>query len=135
MLNHITNKICTRKIGCQARIGILINDRRAIFNNWPVIRIDLRIASSLSWRLPDTPSAAPQSDPSDALDGEEDGFVKVHVRKSTDSIVGRPSSRLTQAMTHGLELSKIGNIIHPYPTQAEAIRRLGDQFSRTRLLL
>jgi len=36
-------------------------------------------------------------------------------------------------MTHGLGLNKIGSTIHPYPTQAEAIRKLGDQFSRTRL--
>ena len=36
-------------------------------------------------------------------------------------------------MTHGLELKKIANTIHPYPTQAEAIRRIGDQYNRTRL--
>jgi hypothetical protein len=32
-----------------------------------------------------------------------------------------------------LGLGKIGETIHPYPTQADAIRRLGDQYSRTRL--
>ncbi|MGH8132778.1 MAG: FAD-containing oxidoreductase, partial [Steroidobacteraceae bacterium] len=42
-------------------------------------------------------------------------------------------SEITLAMTHGLGLMKIGRTIHPYPTQAEAIRKLGDQFSRTRL--
>jgi len=76
------------------------------------------------------------------LDGEEDGFVKVHVRKGTDSIVGATIvarhagdmiSEITLAMTHGLGLKKIGSTIHPYPTQAEAIRKLGDQFNRTRL--
>jgi hypothetical protein len=36
-------------------------------------------------------------------------------------------------MTHGLGLAKIGSTIHPYPTQAEAIRQLGDQYSRTRV--
>jgi hypothetical protein len=30
-------------------------------------------------------------------------------------------------------LKKIGSTIHPYPTQAEAIRKLGDQYNRTRL--
>ena len=40
---------------------------------------------------------------------------------------------ISLAMTHGLGLSKIGAAIHPYPTQAEAIRKLGDQYSRTRL--
>jgi pyruvate/2-oxoglutarate dehydrogenase complex dihydrolipoamide dehydrogenase (E3) component len=76
------------------------------------------------------------------LEGEEDGFAKVHVKKGTDNIVGATIvarsagdmiSEITLAMTHGLGLSKIGNTIHPYPTQAEAIRRLGDQYNRTRL--
>ena len=76
------------------------------------------------------------------LAGETEGFVKVHTRKGTDRIVGATIvaphagdliSEITLAMVHGLGLSKIGNTIHPYPTQAEAIRRLGDQFNRTRL--
>ena len=76
------------------------------------------------------------------LDGEDSGFVKVHVRKGTDKIVGATIvarnagdliSEITLAMTHGLGLKKIGSTIHPYPTQAEAIRKLGDQFNRTRL--
>jgi len=36
-------------------------------------------------------------------------------------------------MVGGLGLGKIASTIHPYPTQAEAIRKLGDQFNRTRL--
>lgn len=76
------------------------------------------------------------------LEGETEGFVKVHVKQGTDKIVGAtivaPSagemiSEITLAMTHGLGLSKIGSTIHPYPTQAEAIRKLGDQYNRTRL--
>ena len=76
------------------------------------------------------------------LENEENGFVKVHVKKGTDQIVGATIvaghagdliSEITLAMTHGLGLKKIGSTIHPYPTQADAIRRLGDQFSRTRL--
>ncbi len=76
------------------------------------------------------------------LEGEDDGFVKVHVKKGTDQIVGATIvarsagdliSEIALAMTHGLGLSKIGSTIHPYPTQAEAIRRLGDEYSRTRL--
>jgi pyruvate/2-oxoglutarate dehydrogenase complex dihydrolipoamide dehydrogenase (E3) component len=76
------------------------------------------------------------------LDGEEEGFVKVHVKKGTDKILGATIvashagdliSEITLAMTHGNGLSKIGSTIHPYPTQADAIRRLGDQYSRTRL--
>ncbi|MDA7979590.1 MAG: mercuric reductase [Pirellulales bacterium] len=76
------------------------------------------------------------------LDGQDEGFVKVHVRKGTDRIVGATIvaenagdmiSELTIAMDHGIGLSKIGASIHPYPTQAEAIRKLGDQFNRTKL--
>jgi len=76
------------------------------------------------------------------LEGNDEGFVKVHVRKGTDQIVGATIvarnagdmiSEITLAMTHGLGLKKIGSTIHPYPTQAEAIRKLGDQFNRTRL--
>ncbi len=76
------------------------------------------------------------------LESEDDGFVKVHVKKGTDQIVGATIvarnagdmiSEITLAMTHGLGLKKIASTIHPYPTQAEAIRRVGDQFNRTRL--
>jgi pyruvate/2-oxoglutarate dehydrogenase complex dihydrolipoamide dehydrogenase (E3) component len=76
------------------------------------------------------------------LEGESEGFVKVHVGKGTDRILGATIvarnagdliSEITLAMTHGLGLSKVGSTIHPYPTQAEAIRKLGDQYNRTRL--
>ena len=76
------------------------------------------------------------------LEGDDEGFVKVHVKKGTETIVGATIvashagdmiSEITLAITHGLGLSKIGSTIHPYPTQAEAIRKLGDQYSRTRL--
>lgn len=76
------------------------------------------------------------------LAGETEGYVKVHTRKGTDTILGATIvaphageliSEITLAMTHKLGLSKIGSTIHPYPTQAEVIRKLGDQYSRTRL--
>jgi pyruvate/2-oxoglutarate dehydrogenase complex dihydrolipoamide dehydrogenase (E3) component len=76
------------------------------------------------------------------LDGESEGFVKVHVREGTDRIVGATVvarhagemlPELTFAITHGVGLGKIARIIHTYPTQAEAIRRIGDAYNRTRL--
>jgi len=76
------------------------------------------------------------------LDGETDGFVRVHTKRGSDEILGATIvatnagdmiSEITLAMTHGLGLKKIGSTIHPYPTQGEAIRKLGDQYSRTRL--
>lgn len=76
------------------------------------------------------------------LEGDDHGFVKVHTKKGTDKIVGATIvatnagdmiSEITLAMTHGLGLSKIASTIHPYPTQADAIRKLGDQYNRTKL--
>ncbi|WP_413431479.1 mercuric reductase [Crateriforma spongiae] len=76
------------------------------------------------------------------LDGETDGFVKIHTRKGTDRILGATIvarhagdliSQITLAMQQKIGLGAIANVIHPYPTQAEAIRKLGDQYNRTRL--
>jgi len=75
-------------------------------------------------------------------DGETDGFVKVVTAKGSDKILGATIvaghagdliSEITLAMTNGLGLGAISNTIHPYPTQAEAIRRTGDLYNRTRL--
>jgi pyruvate/2-oxoglutarate dehydrogenase complex dihydrolipoamide dehydrogenase (E3) component len=76
------------------------------------------------------------------LDGETDGFVRVHVRKGTDEIVGATVvaahagdliSEITLAMKGGLGLKTISGTVHPYPTQAETIRKTGDLYNRTRL--
>ncbi len=76
------------------------------------------------------------------LDGEAEGFVKVHVRKGTDRILGATIvarhagemiSELTLAMVGGLGLKTLGRTIHPYPTQAEAIKKAADAYNRTRL--
>ncbi|MDE0910219.1 MAG: mercuric reductase [Myxococcota bacterium] len=75
-------------------------------------------------------------------EGDEDGFVKIHTEKGSDKIVGATIvakhagemiSEISVAMAGGLGLSKIASVIHPYPTQAEAIRQLGDAFNRTKL--
>ena len=76
------------------------------------------------------------------LEGDDEGFVRVHVKKGTDTIVGATIvatnagdmiSEITLAMTHGLGLKKIASTIHPYPTQGDAIRKVGDLYNRTRL--
>ena len=76
------------------------------------------------------------------LDGETDGFVKIHVRQGTDRIMGATIvarhagemlPELTLAIGNGIGLGKIARAIHTYPTQAEAIRKLGDAYNRTRL--
>ncbi|MBI5589353.1 MAG: mercuric reductase [Deltaproteobacteria bacterium] len=76
------------------------------------------------------------------LDGRTNGLVRVLVRKGTDRIIGATIvasnagdmiSEMTLAMTNGLGLRQIAATIHPYPTQAEAIRQVADAYNRTRL--
>ena len=76
------------------------------------------------------------------LDSETEGFLKVHVKEGTDQIVGATMvathagemiSELTTAMATGIGLGKLAEVIHPYPTQAEAIRKIANQYNRTRL--
>ena len=76
------------------------------------------------------------------VDGETDGFVKIHVKKGTDQILGATIvgshagdmiSEITVAMQGGMGLGKLANVIHPYPTAAEAIRQCGDVYNRSRL--
>jgi pyruvate/2-oxoglutarate dehydrogenase complex dihydrolipoamide dehydrogenase (E3) component len=76
------------------------------------------------------------------LEGEEEGFVRVYCRRGRDQILGATIvashagdmiSEITMAMKHRIGLKKIAATIHPYPTQAEAIRKIGDQYNRTRL--
>jgi len=76
------------------------------------------------------------------VDGETEGFVKIHVKKGTDQILGATIvgshagdmiSEITVAMQGGMGLGKLANVIHPYPTAAEAIRQCGDAYNRGRL--
>ncbi len=76
------------------------------------------------------------------VDGEEEGFVKILVKKGTDKILGATIvarhagemiSEVTCAMVGGMGLGTLASVIHPYPTQAEAIRATGDLYNRTRL--
>jgi len=75
-------------------------------------------------------------------EGENEGFVKIHVKKGTDQILGATIvarhagemiSEITLAIACNVGLSKLAGVIHPYPTQAEAIRQVGDLYNRTRL--
>jgi pyruvate/2-oxoglutarate dehydrogenase complex dihydrolipoamide dehydrogenase (E3) component len=76
------------------------------------------------------------------VDGETEGFVKIHVKKNSDDILGATIvshhagdmiSELTVAMQSGMGLGKLASVIHPYPTAAEAIRQCGDAYNRSRL--
>ena len=75
------------------------------------------------------------------LDGEDDGFAKVHVKRGTDKILGATIvaadagnliSEVTVAMNAGAGLGTIASTIHPYPTQAEVLRKAAYQMRKAR---
>ena len=75
------------------------------------------------------------------LDGEDDGFARVHLKKGGDRILGATIvgghagemiSEITVAMKAGAGLGVIGSTIHPYPTQADALRKVANQMRRAR---
>jgi pyruvate/2-oxoglutarate dehydrogenase complex dihydrolipoamide dehydrogenase (E3) component len=75
-------------------------------------------------------------------EGDTEGFVKIHVKKGGDTIVGATVvarhagemiSEITTAMAGRIGLGKLAAVIHPYPTRTEAIRKAGDLYNKTRL--
>jgi len=74
-------------------------------------------------------------------DGEEEGFVKLHVKRGSDRILGATIvaahagemiSEVTLAIVGKLGLGTLLGVIHPYPTQAEGIKRVAGAWVRTR---
>jgi pyruvate/2-oxoglutarate dehydrogenase complex dihydrolipoamide dehydrogenase (E3) component len=75
-------------------------------------------------------------------DGEEDGFVKIHVRDGSDEILGATVvarhagemiNGLSLAIGVGIGLRALARVIQAYPTQAGAIKMAAEAYSRTRL--
>ena len=66
------------------------------------------------------------------LDGEEEGFARLHVQKDTDKVLGATIvaahagdliSEITVLLKSGQGLKTLTSTIHPYPTQAEVIKK------------
>ncbi len=76
------------------------------------------------------------------VDGETEGFVKILHKKGSDQILGATIvakhagdmiSEVTTAMVNKIGLNGLSSVIHPYPTQAEGIRKAADMYRRTLL--
>ncbi|HEV2988499.1 MAG TPA: mercuric reductase [Candidatus Angelobacter sp.] len=76
------------------------------------------------------------------VDGESDGFLRVHFNSEKGAVLGatliskhagESIGELVLAIQKKMKVWELGSIIHPYPTQAEIIKRLGDAALRTRL--
>jgi pyruvate/2-oxoglutarate dehydrogenase complex dihydrolipoamide dehydrogenase (E3) component len=73
-------------------------------------------------------------------DGEDEGFVKIHVKDGTDRILGATVvarhagemiNGLSLAITSNIGLRALARVIHTYPTQAEAIKMAAEAFCRS----
>jgi pyruvate/2-oxoglutarate dehydrogenase complex dihydrolipoamide dehydrogenase (E3) component len=76
------------------------------------------------------------------LDGEPEGFARIHVdarsgRLLGATVVARHAGEMigepTLAIGKGLTAADLSATVHPYPTQAEVFRKLGDAWQRSRL--
>jgi pyruvate/2-oxoglutarate dehydrogenase complex dihydrolipoamide dehydrogenase (E3) component len=68
--------------------------------------------------------------------------VKVLVQRGTDRILGATAvgphageliGSISLAMTNRIGLKKVVNTIFPYPSYTEAIKKIADQYNRSRL--
>ena len=75
-------------------------------------------------------------------DGDDEGFLKIHLKRGGDAILGATIvsrhagdliSEVTTAMVSGIGLGSFAGVIHPYPTHAEAIRKAADAYNHTKL--
>ncbi len=75
-------------------------------------------------------------------DGAGDDYAEVFTRKGKGTLLGatlvgsdagEQIAALCMAMTHGLKLGDMAKTVLPYPTRSEYLRRLGDEYNRTRL--
>ena len=108
-----------------------------------IAHVGLYVREARDQDIPVRTFTIPMHDVDRALaDGEETGFVKIHVKERTDRILGATIvarhagemiNEITLAMVAGIGLRTLARVIHAYPTQAEAIRMAADAYTRTRL--
>ncbi len=74
------------------------------------------------------------------VDDDTDGFVRIHhergrIRGSTivASHAGEMIGEVVYAMGHRGTMADLSSTVHPYPTQAEALRKAGDAYRRQAL--
>jgi pyruvate/2-oxoglutarate dehydrogenase complex dihydrolipoamide dehydrogenase (E3) component len=74
-------------------------------------------------------------------DGEEEGFVKIHVREGTGKILGATVvarhagdliNEISLAMSTGLDLHALASVNQPYPTLSQAIKMAAEAYVGSR---
>jgi len=75
------------------------------------------------------------------LDGQEEGFARIHLRKGSDKILGATIvadhagdliSEYSVLMKAGIGAKTIAGTIHPYPTQAEINKKVANLWRKAR---
>jgi pyruvate/2-oxoglutarate dehydrogenase complex dihydrolipoamide dehydrogenase (E3) component len=76
------------------------------------------------------------------LDGEEEGFARIHLKQGTDTILGVTIvashagdliNEVAVVMTAGAGVRTIARTIHPYPTQAEVTKKVANLWRKAQL--
>lgn len=108
-----------------------------------IAHVGLHVRQAHERRIPVKTFTIPMHDVDRAIaDSEETGFVKIHVKEGTDRILGATIvarhagdmiNEITLAMVAGIGLRTLAQVIHTYPTQAEAVKKAADAYNRTRL--
>jgi len=77
-----------------------------------------------------------------AILDDDPGLVKVVLERGSDRILGATVmarhagemiSEYTVAMTASMGLGSMSEVVHPYPTQAEGLKKPADEYNRKRL--
>jgi len=108
-----------------------------------IAHVGLYVREALEKGIPVKTFTIPMNDVDRAItDGEEEGFVKIHIKEGTDRILGATIvarhagemiNEISLAMVAKIGLKTLGEVIHSYPTQAEAIKKAADAYNKTRL--
>jgi pyruvate/2-oxoglutarate dehydrogenase complex dihydrolipoamide dehydrogenase (E3) component len=76
------------------------------------------------------------------LEGHDVGVLRIVLRRRSDRVLGATIvaahageliAPLTLAIARRIGLKRLGEVIHPYPTLSEAVRKAADAFQRARL--
>ena len=108
-----------------------------------IAHVGLYVTEAIRKRIPVKTFTVPMHDVDRAIaDGEEEGFVKIHVKDGSDKILGATVvarhagemiNDISLAMGSQIGLGALARVVHPYPTQAAAIKMAADSYQATRL--
>ncbi len=106
-----------------------------------IAHVGMYVTDARERKIPVTTITVPMHEVDRAVaDGEEEGFVKIHVKEGTDRILGATVvashagemiSDIALAMSAGIGLLGLSKASHPYPTQATAIKMAANTYVRS----